>query len=259
MKVTVCQLRSDPAGLTTDWQNLVEHVQEQQSELVVLPEMCFHPWLANQPHYDERQWQSAITAHDDWIPRLAELYPAIVVSSRPVTTPTQRLNEGFIWQKGQYRACHQKYYLPDEPSFWEAKWYQRGDGNFAPAKLDDLSLGFLICTEMWFMQHARAYGQDGVHILVTPRATERVTVDKWLAGGRTAAVIAGAYSLSSNHVNDVATDNTAQTSLGGQGWIIGPNGEVLEMTSRQTPFVTHEIALALAEQAKQTYPRYVEG
>lgn len=259
MKVTVCQLRSDPAGLNTDWQQLVQHVQEQHSDLVVLPEMCFYPWLASQAHYDERQWQAAVTAHDKWIPRLAELYPAIVVSSRPVSTPTQRLNEGFVWQKGQYYASHHKYYLPDEPGYWEAKWYQRGDGTFEATQLDGLSLGFMICTELWFMQHARAYGQAGVHCVVTPRATGRDSVDKWLAGGRAAAVVAGAYSLSSNHVNEVTTSDQTQTSLGGQGWIIDPDGTIIDITSQKTPFVTRDIDLALAEQAKQTYPRYVNG
>lgn len=45
--------------------------------------------------------------------------------------------------------------------------------------------------------------------------------------------------------------------LGGQGWIIGPDGEVLGMTSSEQPFVTVDIDLSLADRAKDTYPRYV--
>jgi len=45
--------------------------------------------------------------------------------------------------------------------------------------------------------------------------------------------------------------------LGGQGWIVGPDGQVLGLTSRERAFVTVEIDLREAERAKQTYPRYV--
>lgn len=103
------------------------------------------------------------------------------------------------------------------------------------------------------MHAARAYGQAGAHLLLTPRATEKRTADKWLAGGRAAAVIAGAYSLSSNHY--LPEDDPV--SLGGLGWVIGPDGEVLALTTPDKPFVTVAIDLACAERAKHTYPRYV--
>jgi N-carbamoylputrescine amidase len=47
------------------------------------------------------------------------------------------------------------------------------------------------------------------------------------------------------------------TEFGGQGWVVGPNGQVLASTSREQPFVTVEIDLSEARLAKQTYPRYV--
>ncbi|MGH7711431.1 MAG: carbon-nitrogen hydrolase family protein, partial [Gemmatimonadaceae bacterium] len=61
------------------------------------------------------------------------------------------------------------------------------------------------------------------------------------------------YSISSNHVS--AAGNSVH--LGGQGWIIGPDGDVLALTSREQPTVTANIDLGAAEQAKSTYPRYV--
>jgi hypothetical protein len=41
------------------------------------------------------------------------------------------------------------------------------------------------------------------------------------------------------------------------GWIVGPDGEVLGLASRERPFITATINLREAECAKQTYPRYV--
>src|SRR3712207_7924885 len=52
-------------------------------------------------------------------------------------------------------------------------------------------VGFLICTEMWFGERARAYGDQKAHLLAIPRCTPNESLDRWLAGGRTAAIVAG--------------------------------------------------------------------
>ena len=190
---------------------------------------------------------------------LAELAPALVLGSRPVERRGLRQNEGFAWElQNGYQATHTKYYLPDEDRFWEASWYQRGDGDFSVfashVVRDTLYVGFLICTELWFMQRARTYGKQGIHILANPRATERGTADKWLAGGRAAAaVVSGAFCLSSNR----SASGTQPGDMGGLGWIVSPDGEVLGLTSVERPFVTVEIDLSAAERAKTTYPCYV--
>src|SRR5262245_44695121 len=114
-------------------------------------------------------------------------------------------------------------------------------------------IGFEICTELWSFEHALLYGKEGVHIIVTPRATSQSTSDKWLVGGRATAVVSGAYSLSSNHVSF----GSDPVHFVGQGWIIVSEGEVLGLNSEEGPFVRIEIALEVAEVAKHTYPRYV--
>jgi N-carbamoylputrescine amidase len=144
--------------------------------------------------------------------------------------------------------------LPDEEGYWEASWYERGDEGFAPIKAGEALLGFVICTDLWFFQHSRSYGKMGAHLIVCPRATPRSTLDKWLAGGRAAAVVSGAFALSSNKINR----EEEKADLGGQGWIVGPNGKVLGITSHEHPFLTLDLDLTKAEKAKETYPRYVK-
>ena len=46
-------------------------------------------------------------------------------------------------------------------------------------------------------------------------------------------------------------------NLGGMGWIINPEGEILGLTSRTEPILTVEIDLNVTDRAKLTYPRYV--
>jgi N-carbamoylputrescine amidase len=254
LKLTVCEFHDDAEGLAHDWAQLVAHVKAEASDLVLLPETPFHPWFAGAQPFEAAVWRSALAAHVLWQPRFNELAPAIVLGTRPVGRDNRRLNEGFVWEaRGGYRVAHHKHYFPNEAGFWETSWYQRGDGDFAAVTGNSLSIGFLICTELWFMERARAYGKAGAHLIVNPRATEAATTDKWLAAGRTAAVISGAYALSSNRVS--MQDQTP--IFGGQGWVVSPDGKVLALTSPEHPVVTVEIDPSEAERAKRTYPRYL--
>lgn len=262
INVTVCQLRSDEEGLAADWEQLRSHLEYNESDLVLLPEMPFYPWPFWRQSYSEAVWEESVAAHVTWQERLAELPAAVVLGTQPVNVQGERYNQAFVWESDaeQVTLHHAKYYLPDEAGFWEASWYGRGDGSFNPVTVrlpnaGEVHAGFLICTELWFMDKARDYGQGGVHLLLTPRATEKRTVDKWLAAGRTAAVIAGAYSLSSNQYHEMQDP----VNLGGLGWVVGPDGQVLALTTATKPFATVRIDLAQAERAKHTYPRYVES
>jgi N-carbamoylputrescine amidase len=248
-RLTVCQLHDDPQGFERDWTALVRHVQSEKSDLVLLPEVPFAPWIFTTRNFSEAAWNAASRAHDFWQTRLNELKPAVVLSTRPMTDEAGRWNEGFVWN-GAYQAAHRKVYLPDEDGFWEASWYRAGMPEFTPSKAGEVSVGFAICSELWFMNAARAYGQAGTHLLVTPRCTEAASVDKWLIGGQAAAFIAGAYSASSNRFSE-------DGSYGGGGWVVNPDGDVLGRTTESQPFITVEIDLAEAENAKSTYPRYI--
>ena len=111
-----------------------------------------------------------------------------------------------------------------------------------------------ICTELWFFEHAREYSKHGIHLLVCPRVSPQSSVDKWIAAGQAAAVVSGAFCLSSN----LSGPNIESIEFGGVGWIIGPEeGSVLGVTSPIKPFLTVEIDIEKAEKAKRTYPRYV--
>jgi N-carbamoylputrescine amidase len=256
MKVTVCQMSDAPEDFARDWEKLAAHLKAESSQLALLPEMPFCAWFAVTRKFDPTIWEQAVEAHKRWMARVNELAPAIVLGSRPVNQEGRRLNQGFVWNQADgYRAAHLKYYLPDEDGFWEASWYDRGDQVFVPVECGEALAGFQICTDLWFMDRARAYGQAGAHLIATPRATPLSTADKWLAGGRAAAVIAGAFSLSSNRSPAL----NQPVTFGGHGWIINPEGEVLGLTSPERPFLTLEIDLKEAERAKTTYPRYVRA
>lgn len=252
MKVAITQL--DAHKLEADWQRLKDHISAQEPQLLLLPEMCFAPWFCADERPDGDSWQAAVNAHEIWLGRLPELGVDIIIGTAPRNIGSQRQNWAYVWtgQAGLSWA-RGKTYLPNDEGFWEANWYRRAPIDFPLISIGRLRIGIMICTELWFMRHAREYGKLGAHLLLIPRSTPKHTNAKWLAGGQAAAVISGAYCLSSNHAGAIHDQ-----ALGGMGWLCDPEGNVLATSSDEAPFVTLEIDLANAEAAKRSYPRYVD-
>lgn len=256
MKATVCELPVGWMNTDTEREQLCRHLESEKTDLLLLPEMPFAEWLAGTRAPDAGAWATAVEHHGKWIERLGEFKVPMVAGTRPAIRDGKRLNVGFVWtREAGLREVHEKFYLPDEEGFWEASWYDRGDGGFELVEVNGLKIGFLICTELWYNHHARDYGKMGMHLLLCPRAVGSVTTDTWLAGGRAAANVSGAFCLSSNF----SGPNTPEMNFGGTGWIIEPEeGFVMGTTSQKAPFLTLKIDLGQAEAAKSTYPRYVE-
>jgi len=255
MKVTVCELPDTWARDETLWKKITAHLASENSDLLVLPEMPFYTWITRSDRVDPAVWDKAVSAHDAWIGRLAELPVDMVALSRPVTLDGCRLNQGIIWTRQDgILPCHEKYYLPDEPGYFEARWYQRGNGRFQTIQVNGIRIGFMICTDLWFTDQAREYKNQGVDILICPRATPVSREDIWVPGGQAAAIVAGAWCLSSNFNGP----NVPGENFGGAGWIIEPErGAVRGLTDQRQWILTLEIDPEAARAAKQSYPRYV--
>ncbi len=252
MRATITQL--DASRLESEWRRLIDHLSENKSQFLLLPEMCFAPWFCADPKPNEAVWQGAVAEHENWLARLPELPVDTVAGTAPRNIGSKRHNIAYLWtRRGGLRWAHAKTYLPNDDGYWEANWYDRAPVDFQVTQHKQLTLGFMICTEIWFLQHAREYAKRGAHLLLNPRSTPRHTNAKWLACGQTAAVVSGAFCLSSNHAGAVRG-----LDLDGAGWLCDPDGALLATTSDETPFATVDIDLTLADAAKSTYPRYVD-
>lgn len=253
MRITVCELPADIARLDEAWDGLVEHCGDAGTDLLVLPEMPFYRWLAVTDEVDPGAWDDAVRAHLDWEGRLDDLDVPTVLGSRPVVLEGRRHNQAFVWENGVSRPAHLKYHLPNEEGFWEATWYEPGPKEFEIAASEAGPIGFMVCTEVWFTEHARAYGRSGAVVIATPRATEWDTRDRWLIGGQAAAIMSGGFAVSSNR----SGVDPSGWRWGGLGWIIDPSGTVLATTSEADPWITVDIDPHEALRARGTYPRYV--
>ena len=249
MRITVCEWPDQRSSLGEVWQRLVDHVRSNGSELVLLPEMPFASWLAGRASFDGDVWMQAVAAHDAWERRFPELGGAVVLGTRPVQFGNQRYNSAFVWDRQLgTRSAHAMSFLSEAAEGAAAGWYHPAPAEFTPIEVGSASVGFLIETELWAMEEARAYGVEGVQLLATPRRTLAQQAERWIAAGRVAAVLAGAFGVSSSRVAPAG-------AVGGPGWILSPDGQTLALTEAEQPFVTESIDLTAADRAKQTYPR----
>ncbi|MBV9068552.1 MAG: carbon-nitrogen hydrolase family protein [Acidobacteria bacterium] len=250
MRVTVCELPHEPDALARAWAALCEHTARHSSELVLLPEFAMVDPLWQDEHFDAARWSNAEAIAEVWRHRLAELTVANVVGTRPVTIDGRRFNQGFLWSTYDVNPLRRKFYLPDEPGNWEARWFERGDPDFGEYSAGTCKFGLNICTELWALETYATYAARGVQVILSPRATAAATTTKWLSVGIVAAVRSGAFSLSSNRVDPTG-------ACGGVGWIIDPYGTILARTTADAPFATVDIDLSAAAAARDGYPGYI--
>lgn len=255
-RVTVCQLPDQPAAFAKQSEKLLEHTRRERTDVLLLPEMPAFPWLAHRPKFEQTRWDAAVEAHDRFVEALGPFAPASVLSARPITAGKRRYDQAFVWSKKEgYRAAHEKAFLPNEPGFYEARWFEANSLTFKPIDVSGLSVGFQICTEVMFNEWSRRYGKQGVHLIACPRTSGNA--DRWEIALRMAAVASGSYAASSNRCLPRGEPSVA--TFGGEGWIVGPEGEVLAKTSNSRPFATAAIDTAKAEKAKKSYPRYIKA
>ncbi len=239
MRVTVCEWPDAADDIESAWDALVRHVRAESSELVVLPEMPFGPWLPASRHFDGQRWSAAESSHREWERRLAEAHGAAIVATGPFTFGDERVSSAFIWEAATgLRSVHTSSCARNEQGAWEQVWYVPAPPEFTPAHVGDVLVGLLVGMELWDREQARCYGEEGVAMLITPRASPAGDHDRWLRMAADDAALAGAFSLSSNRGAGI---------FGGRGWIVSPEGRTLALTSPQQPFVTEEIRTIRAD------------
>ncbi len=255
LKVGVCECPPELRAGSAEWDDLSRAVSRESPDLLLLNEMPFGSWIAAGAAFDERQWRESCSAHEDGLDHLADLGAAVVAGTRPRELDGRRVNEAFLWtEAGGYRGAHSKQYFPDEEGYYEARWFEAGERHFQVTPAGLVQAGFLICTELMFNEHARAYGRNGAHVILVPRAVGQTSLRRWRVALRMAAIVSGAYVLSSNRGG---VDSRGQV-FGGAGWIIDPEGDLVAQTSAVSPVAFYEIDTEFVARAQREYPCYVE-
>ena len=236
-----------------EWQAQHDRIAREAPDILLMNEMPFGPWLAGTGVYDETVARQSVEVHAKGLDDLRRLPVRLVISTRPVHAKGKLANEAFMLVDGEYRFLHQKHYFPEEPGFFEKSWFAVERNGFDVARVNQLRIGVLLCTEAMFNEHARAYGRAGADLIVIPRAAG-TSYNRWLAAGAMAAVVSGSYVVSSNRVGTAP----GGPSFGGVGFAFAPGGELIAKTSIEQPVVSFELDVEASLAAKNKYPCYVE-
>jgi N-carbamoylputrescine amidase len=266
------------------WDEIKKSVAAARPDLLLTNELPFGPWIAASNTFSRETAEASIRAHQDGLAALIALQVPAVISTRPVWNARRdRLaNEAFVLQNGQTRALHRKQYFPAEPGWFETTWYVGDDSGFQIAEILGIKIGVLICTEAMFNERARAYGKQGVALIVIPRATGR-NAEPWKIAASMASLVSGAYVASSNRVTasasqedfqggpsfadssnggDLAPDARAGSAIappnfGGAAFAYAPEAKLLGATGARTPLLVFDVDAKLAAAAQLEYPCYV--
>lgn len=236
------------------WDQIQNTVERARADILVTNEMPFGPWLAEAAEFDLSAAARSAELHEAALVALKNLQVGAVVSSRPILEGDCLSNEAYVLERGSILPLHRKRYFPEETGWYEESWFQRGaPDRYSSVEVQGLRVGVLLCTELFFNEHARAYGREGADIIVVPRASGR-SVRLWEMAGAMASAVAGTYLVSSNRTG------TTRGSLdfGGYGFALDPNGEHLAHTSDAQPLCTVDVDTGITQAQKLAYPCYVK-
>ena len=241
---------------TESWASLIADLDRAQPDIFVLNELPFGPWLSARSSFDPAAWKQSVADHEAGIAALDELGVGIILGSRSVERNGRRCNEGFVWTlRGGVQATHTKQHIPNTPpSYCEAVWYQPGEPQFQIVQAGPLRVGFLICSDVMFTEHARRYGRDGVHLVAVPRAMPVEAAHMFDVALQMAAISSGCYVASSNR-NGL---DSAGGLFEGRGCIIDPGGRTVAQSSQFDRVVVHEISTEFVAWKQAYYPCDVE-
>lgn len=235
------------------WDEVVRAVDAIRPDLLITNEMPFGPWCPGQRDYRPDVADAWVRLHEDGVEALSSLSAGAVLSSRPVPEGQRLANEAFTLIDGHYVARYRKQFLPEEPGWYEATWFEASMGGGAVHDVAGLRVGFMLCTDLMFNEHARRLGRAGADLIAVPRATG-LRRDSWETAARMAALVGGCYVATSNRVGRATSTGP---TFGGHGFIVGPGGGIDVATDASAPAAGMALDLALPAAAKRDYPYYV--
>ncbi|HVN90108.1 MAG TPA: carbon-nitrogen hydrolase [Candidatus Binataceae bacterium] len=137
---------------------------------------------------------------------------------------------------GQIAGLYRKMHIPDDPGYYEKFYFAPGDRDFIAHRVDNTSLGVLICWDQWFPEGARLTAMAGAQILFYPTAIgwtadmpeplRRKMYSAWETIQRSHAIANGVFVAS---VNRCGSEGAIE--FWGGSFICDPFGEVLARAS----------------------------
>ena len=232
----------------------LDHAKQQGAELAVLPELPLNSWCpvrkvvsdddAEDPE-GPRWMRQAAAAREAGI----ALFGGAIVRD-PDTG--RRHNTGLLFDDGgSLITWYRKVHLPEEEGFWETSHYEPGPEPPRVVEACGIRLGLQICSDINRPVGAQILAAHKADLILCPRATPSNSYPRWRLIFRAAAVMSGAYVLSTNRPGP-----EAGVPIGGASLLVGPDGTLLTETDSHVTVMT--IEPATVERQRLEYPAYLD-
>jgi len=247
MKICTAEFPDEQNLYAKAIEGIAQHVSETNPDLLVLPEMPFTPWIFHVDTYSEEKWQHTVENQVQWLKQLSTAVPTPIITSRPITKVGKNLNEAIYMDHNRdINPLRSKQYLPNDFPALERVWFHEGEPSDSVFDIQGHKIGVQLCSEIMYPETPRKLAENDVEIIVQSRATG--DHPRWRAASVLATSTAGAFVVGANR------RSSERDWFTGGSWVYSPEGELLAETSAAVPFVTVELDLSRATNAKADYP-----
>lgn len=223
------------------------------ADLALLPELPLNPWSPATTQPIDEDAEPPEGPRHRLQAEAARAAGIALVGGVIVRDPAtgRRHNEALVFgADGRLISSYRKLHLPDEEGFHEPCHYEPGDEPPRVVQGLGMPLGVQICSDTNRPEGSYLLAAQGAEALLSPRATEAATIDRWRLVMRANAMVTGSYFLS---VTRPSPENGV--ALGGPSIAIAPDGEVLLETLE--PLVVVTLDREAVATARRRYPGYL--
>ena len=109
--------------------------------------------------FREDEAKLSLHAHEKGLEGLIDLSPSGHHLDAPCVERKTARQRSIRASRTAVRPLHRKQYFPNEPGWFESKWYSGDRSGFEVAEVMGIKVGYAVCTEAMFNERARAYGK----------------------------------------------------------------------------------------------------
>lgn len=247
----------------------IESLASDGANLIVLSELHDSLYFCQTEDVDNFHYASSLSQFCEPYSRAAmENEVVLVCSMFERRAPGLYHNTAVVFENdGSVAGTYRKMHIPDDPGFYEKFYFTPGDMGFQPIETSVGRLGVLVCWDQWYPEAARIMTLNGADMLIYPtaigwnpdddtdeRARQR---EAWITIQRSHAVANGIPVVSVNRCGfeEDPTGHTSGIDFWGSSFVCGPQGEILHMSSTDTPDeALVDISLLRSENVRQWWP-----
>jgi predicted amidohydrolase len=223
------------------------------AELVLLPELPLQEWRPWSKEARDEDAEEPGGRRETMLRRVCREVGIGAVGGVIRRDPASGRRESrvlLVDERGAVLATYGKIHLPEEEGFWETSHYEASRDAPVPVEYRGFPVGFQICSDCNRPQGTHLLGAQGALAVLSPRATERATWERWKVVLRANAITSACYFLSVNRPRP-----EFGVLIGGPSLAVDPRGEVLAETLEPLAVVT--LDRACVEECRKLYPGYL--